>query len=315
MYGMTKLEFGDINRFVASLGIMQIVISLLLPWLLERSFAEFIISVSDYEALTESSKLLVDQQQETIGILNNLLPWAMVILLLSGVLMLLIGLAGWNRRQKVSDQSLQATARKELAGAKRAEYEVQALSQGEQVEKAAKEIVEQERLEEDIAYKKQDAPAEQVIGRLRNYMQVEEEVLNEFSIMIEPRHRLLRQVRMHDQNYDAIVSVASNDKKIMILEIKNYQSIPSPDMQNNIEALFLEKLGFASGYASIKTGILVLVYENDTNNSDTEAAMIKRTIGDKKGESIYLVIVVHRKKIQTIRCKELEEFIQDANAS
>jgi hypothetical protein len=62
---MNKPEYSDLYKFIASLGLILIAFSILLPWLFLRESFESLVSASDFANLTPTAQALIAYRQNT----------------------------------------------------------------------------------------------------------------------------------------------------------------------------------------------------------------------------------------------------------
>jgi hypothetical protein len=108
-----KLEFGDLYKFLVSIGIVFIAASLLIPWFLIREPLEILIKTQDILLLTPLEQALVQNRHNLINFAFSAFPWFSCGALLIGLLSLISGIYYWyNKIQKLEDKNKELSTKK-----------------------------------------------------------------------------------------------------------------------------------------------------------------------------------------------------------
>jgi len=99
-----KLEFGQLYKFVVSVGFVLIAAALLAPWAILRDQGALTISQGSLEELTPRARQVLESKQQHAEWIVAWYPWASLVLLLGGVALAAWGLVRWWRRQQVADE-------------------------------------------------------------------------------------------------------------------------------------------------------------------------------------------------------------------
>lgn len=101
---MNKLEFGDVNKFLTSLGLIFIALSFALPWFFTQQNTLLTIKESDLKSFTlQAQEVLISQQNLLLQISKHILIIS-ILLFIVGILVLIVGIVRWWRRQNVIDE-------------------------------------------------------------------------------------------------------------------------------------------------------------------------------------------------------------------
>jgi hypothetical protein len=130
-----KPDFGNLYRFVASVGLISIVAAGVVPILVSAQAQSFGLTASDYGLLEESSRRLYDSRLIVFATYLALAPYLSAALALFGIGSMWWGLSGWNRRQKNTD-------RREDAETKFAEENVRESTQVERESQLREDAIE-----------------------------------------------------------------------------------------------------------------------------------------------------------------------------
>src|SRR5712692_6901265 len=131
---MDKFEFGDLNRFLVSLGLALIAGSVALAWLFFREPFDLTVTVETLQKMTPLARGVVERRQALMGSVLHVLPFVSAAGALSGVGLLMYGLKRWIPYQR-DYELLQRTTRL------RAEYEYHQMTNAEVVENARLDVV------------------------------------------------------------------------------------------------------------------------------------------------------------------------------
>ncbi|EOQ94785.1 hypothetical protein LEP1GSC195_1374 [Leptospira wolbachii serovar Codice str. CDC] len=100
---MINLQFQDYYRFFASLGIILISISFILPWLFLKTDLDLIIKQEDYDKLYPISKEIIDLKFNLARLVYSHIKFTFALLNISGIISLIFGLTNWRKGQNLID--------------------------------------------------------------------------------------------------------------------------------------------------------------------------------------------------------------------
>lgn len=109
---------GNLYRFLCSFGVLLIGASIAGPWLFSQSIAVLTVPTEELDRMTPTAREAILNRQKMIGETQSHLPIIALGIFVVGVLVLLVGIYHWWKRQKGSDQNED----REWAS-KRADYE------------------------------------------------------------------------------------------------------------------------------------------------------------------------------------------------
>jgi uncharacterized membrane protein YidH (DUF202 family) len=209
---MNKIEFSDVNRFLTSLGLIFIGLAFFLPWFINQNQATLIIEAEKLKKLTPTAQVVIKEQQDTILLINNAIPYLSVGLIILGVLLLVIGIVRWNKRQVITDKIQDEELKTK---------EIQNLSSQDKRDIIAEEIDSEnansggdEQLEENI-----------INDNINKYLNIENQIYLQLESAYNSRFALTPDVKIGDHNYDLIMkskdTSADNDR---IVEFKFYSN-------------------------------------------------------------------------------------------
>lgn len=142
-FGPMKLDFSSFYKFVASVGLVLVAASVLLPWFVLRTF------VPEAPAGTPAARVVnvaLDERADQYLFIVRMYPWASLVLFLLGCVLTGYGLVAWRARQKMqdADEDEAYRQRRELGQTTRA-------SEGDREEKLDREALDGGGPEHDAA--------------------------------------------------------------------------------------------------------------------------------------------------------------------
>jgi hypothetical protein len=70
-----KFEFGDLYKFVVSLGVVLISLSVLAPWLFLKEPFDLFKTDAELKAVTEVARAAILSRQESVAFILKFIPW------------------------------------------------------------------------------------------------------------------------------------------------------------------------------------------------------------------------------------------------
>lgn len=213
---MQKVEYSDLNKFLVSIGVALIAISILIPWLFFREPFDLLIKADELEKLTDLGKEVINGRQEILKKLLCLIPWISLLLFLLGLSILIYGLIRWFKKQQLLDERDDLTNRK-------LKKELEKLTDEEVVDKAETEYqsTESEIKEDESQETKPKSSKEQFI---QSYLRIEQTFADKFTQFFSESFRVLTNYRIKHFEYDIILNAPLSQDEDKIVEIKYYPS-------------------------------------------------------------------------------------------
>ncbi|HCE3705934.1 TPA: hypothetical protein NG682_004729 [Vibrio parahaemolyticus] len=129
-----KFEFGDLYKFIVSLGVVLITISIMVPWFFLKEPFDLFRPVNEINALSEVAKSVIEERQNTISLIVQLIPWFSLIGSIIGSILIYFGLKNWYSNQvhideqtrldvEIKKQSLRDATKDEIEEKETAEYQ------------------------------------------------------------------------------------------------------------------------------------------------------------------------------------------------
>jgi hypothetical protein len=311
---MTKLEYSDLYKFLVSLGIVLIGLSLFAPWLFLRESFDALLKASDILDLTPTAQALLNyRQQAALWFVRNVW-WISLILAIGGLLPLIMGIVLWVRRQRVLDQREKIETRKVGLEAEILRHKLESQTPAQIAIGAMEEITEEVEAEEAP----QLSMVRSVKSGVQEYLRVEETFLNKLVDCYGYERTLIRQ-QSTDAAYDAILMSDSPELADVVFEVKRL----TRDLSlHRLRAVVDQISRSIQDYAVLRmrltttvVGIaLFVVPEDDRVTARTqEYLQVTRDQADLYGVRVDLIFITE-KELQEIRCSELQDKINSIAA-
>jgi hypothetical protein len=244
---MNKIEFSDVNRFLASLGLIAIGLAFFLPWFVNQNNSLLLVEQEKLQKLTPTAQEIVTKQQSTLLTINNVLPYVSIGLIVVGFVLLIWGIIRWNKRQavldKIQDEELRAK-------------EIQNLSAEEKRDLIENEIV---KTEEDLPQKTSGEDRQLEID---SYIQIENSIFLQLSENYKGRYVPTQNVRIGNFEYDIILkSKDLTQYKDRIVEIRFFKNtLTYSNVKDAATKLILACNHYQDNFKRRTFGILIIVY-------------------------------------------------------
>jgi hypothetical protein len=145
-----KFEFGHLYKFLVSVGLGLLALSVLGPWFVLRESEVLLTTQAQLDGLTPGARESILDKQRDHGWMVDNYVWISAILAVGGITIVIVGFLGWKKRQDVIDES-------EKVARDTAVVQLQAMTPAEIDEKQAREA-------EEVALEAPKADAEREGG-------------------------------------------------------------------------------------------------------------------------------------------------------
>lgn len=136
-----KFEFGDLYKFIVSLGVILISLAILTPWLFLKEPFDLFKTTTDLASVTSVARGAIESRQRAVAVILELIPWFSAFSSLVGTAFVAIGLKRWYRNQLLLDeqtkvevelkkQGLRDATKDEVADMAEREYEAEKSAMG-----------------------------------------------------------------------------------------------------------------------------------------------------------------------------------------
>lgn len=248
---MNKIVFSDLYKFLTSLGLILIGIALLLPWFINQNSTLILLDEEKINNLTPVAKRIIMHQQNYLHLFSDyLIPIAMLLILL-GIVLLIIGICSWRKRQSWLDE-----IEKEELKAK----QMQNLSMQEREKDKEKEIFDLSQNTDIEPDKKQSV--------IKKYIAVEDSIFEKISIYYSKNYLAKSNIRIRNYEYDIILESRYNinNREDFIFEVKYYSgNISYEKLLDACKKLLLSTNQYEDSLKRKSTPILIIIYSELKN--------------------------------------------------
>jgi len=204
---MEKIDYGDINKFLVSTGLVLISLSLVLPYLYLREDFGLYITTDQIDKLNETVKQLVLARQNQVIIIQKIIPWLCSLLFCLGITSSTIGLKRWFKRQMQIDKKYDLDIQKLL-------LEIQSLTPDEQVSKAKNEVqaIELEQMVDTASENITSPEIQHSPNAYLKYLKVEKDITQVFRNFRSPNFEIYDQQKLGNR-YELDLLLKATNKK------------------------------------------------------------------------------------------------------
>ncbi len=293
---MEKIEYGDVNRFLVSTGLVLISLSLAVPYFyLNGDFGLYIEQekVKHFSAAIQS--ILAEKEAIAITIQKFIL-WISLGFFTSGLGFLTIGLIRWFKRQRKIDE-------KENLDIQKLKLEIDDLTPEEKREKA-KEEVEANEIAEIVENKRKadDIPNPLKEEAVSNYLKVEERIVNHFKNYRTENFQILDNVKIAGRFWvDILLESKTKEYADRIVEIK----YASKNLPYSLIKEALAKLDkYLNFYGRKAVPVLIVVFSNEVEMPDVQRKILAQKVNSDTDNYVSLKGL----KVHFVSEDKIEEF-------
>jgi hypothetical protein len=290
---MEKPDFTDLYKFYVSLGIILIAFSGIIIWFYFFSNDIFLITVNTLENITDLGKATIITKQKLLLYVYKFIPLLSFVLFFGGILLSILGLTKWKRRQVIIDQ-IQDSELKKL------EKEFKDLTEEEKDNKIKNEITDNEGIEPGSLI-------DDEASKIRKYKDIENTIFNAIVKYYGNYYEIRKNFKVGNNEFDMIMFPAKLVNTLTIFEIKYYsRDIKYAFLMNGL-IKYLLAIKLLSEYISerekrnyIYKPIIIWVYKKN-NQIDKlkryrELALKEGNIDNSKIE----IIIIHEDEVCSI---------------
>ncbi|MCE9539119.1 MAG: hypothetical protein K8R85_07865 [Bacteroidetes bacterium] len=251
---MNKIEFSDINKFLTSLGLIFIGAAILLPWFINQNIGLIILEQDKIDKTTPTAKAIITKQQDYLLFISQHLNCIVATLIGLGILLLIIGIYRWKKRQYVIDE-----IQNEELKSKR----LQNISKDEK-----KEIIENEI----------GPSVENKSTAVQKYIDIENLVYLKLAPYYKVNYETFQNIRIGRSTYDVILKSKYIEKREdLILEIKYFDKLASYNrLLESINRFLLSIDNYENTQKRKVTPIILLIFSAlDSNQAEDQKTKLK----------------------------------------
>lgn len=264
---MQKVEYGDLNKFLVSIGLVLIGLAILTPYFYLKEDFGIMISKSEFDNLQEPVKQIVIDKQEKVVFIQCMVKWVSPIFAILGLASLIFGLIRWFERQKKLDDRFD----KEVLFL---DLQIESQSATDKLESINEEL-------DEINFENQPEPNETKRKVFRKYINAENSIAEVFKSYSSKNFRIYNDIRFDKKfNVDILLRAKSSKFSDRIIEVKYFSSV----IQDNILESALRRLERTSNHYIKATEnklvpVLIIVY-NQQEISQEKISNAKKHISN-----------------------------------
>lgn len=305
---MQKIDYGDINKFLVSIGLVLITLALLTPYLFLKEDFGVMLSEKEQKSLTIEAKKIYEHKNNVILTLQTKLPWISGILVFFGVFSIICGLYRWFDRQAILDKKL-------ILENDKLEKEISALTPQQKIDKATQELQEIELTKEienltqsinDATLKIKGIESNSVL----KYLDIESKMVDRFIEYKSPNFKILSNQKLGRFDIDLLMKSKDNNKySDRIVEIKYNANNVSRSYLNSVVLRLSSLIDFyQDSYNRNVVPVLIIVYGSDSipqNKADELKIFLKERMDANKNMSRLKIEFVDEKSISAFDVRKI----------
>lgn len=300
---MTKLEYSDFYKFLASLGIVMIALAILAPWLLLRESFDVSLKSSEISELPPTAQTLISYRQHIALRFVKNIWWVSGILLLLGLVTLCTGvILWWAKKQHFLDQKDELGAEKAKVDLEKARRELASMSAGEIVAKGVKKAEEETRTGEIT----EQPTVSLITSRVQEYLEVEQVFLEKL-VDCFGEETVLTQQKIGQTSYDAIL--LSDDPRLtdVIFEVKRLtRNFDSGRVDEIVQQLVLSTHTYReTTHRDVTTVALFIIPQEDQDHVVVDECVWAIKDQAQPLDVRIRPIILTEKQLLEIRCSQL----------
>jgi hypothetical protein len=299
---MTKLEYSDFYRFLVSLGVVLISLSILFPWLFLREPFDTALKTSDIIEFTPTAQILIARRQNTALWFIQNTSWISAVLAIGGFAFLIIGIIRWGKKQYLLDQREELETEKLEQEIELQRRELEPMTPVEIAEKGVKKAEEETRIDE--AQKPSIGP------RVQEYFRIET-VLFDKLVECFGEDKVLTQQKIRQMPYDAILLFDDPQLTDVIIEIRSISTVfTSSRFNQTINQLVFQTETYTEATNRRVTTIPLFVFPE--GNQDREIVERWRSMiqDQTRAHNVYIrPIFITEQRLRNLQCDDLKEEI------
>lgn len=298
---MTKPDFSDFYRFLASLGIILISLAFFIPWLFLHETFDIQITATEISQLTTDAQALIGIRQKYALIILQNIGWFSIVIGSLGLILFLAGIAlWWSKKQTILDE-------KDNLELKKLRHDVAQLTPLEIAEKVIRESTD---IPENAP--EQQAEVDRRLQSVNQYFATERAVIEKLKHCFGD-DSLLTNRRIGRFEIDAILLTKGPRRRDVVIEIKT-ASVETPsrarvlNIANQISHILEIYVG-ETKRKSIGVGILVLNSPDGYYDAEIIQEYKRLALGYQKRIDGIVIRVLTMQELTDLTCAKFRPLI------
>ncbi|WP_429142201.1 hypothetical protein [Aeromonas hydrophila] len=278
-----KFEFGDLYKFIVSLGVVLITLSILAPWLFLKEPFDLFRPEIEINALSDVAKAVVIKRQYAVSFIVGFIPWFSSIGSIIGMIFIFLGLKNWQKNQRYLDEQT------------RLDVEIKKQS----LRDATKDEIEEKETSEyvNLQISESGNSESHIVNSFRSqYSRVEELVYSKLSKVYGNKFNVSHNKMVANVELDILLRGKSMLTKDYIVEVKY---IRRGFNFGWLREVYLKNLYAKSVYSQVTNRlantILLIVIDSEAYNEEKYNGFISRLAEEaegRKGKDLVCIITI-----------------------
>lgn len=307
-----KIEYGDLYKFLVSVGVALVSLAILTPWLFFREQFDLLLTQEELDKLTPLGKVIIEYRQNLVFVFIQVIPYLSAFLAIFGLGLMIAGIRlWWIRSQKSLDEQQQISTeilRQQLR--KATQEEVAAKS----IEEATEELAQQPSLiqeQQGEVSKSETSPYDEINKVAHKALAIEATLVEQLNKCFEKDFDVLSEQRFSDFIIDAVLLPKDPFRKSYTIEIKyTTRRLSYNWLRENALRISNKNRLYQLDVNQIPIPVLIVVAPAIVL-SEIDEEEYRRRIGNesifRKGK--WRLIFLAEESLETSLCTQLREFI------
>lgn len=291
-----KFEFGDLYKFIVSLGVVLITLSIWAPWLFLKEPFDLFRPEIEINALSDVAKAVVIKRQYAVSFIVGFIPWFSSIGSIIGMIFIFLGLKNWQKNQRYLDEQT------------RLDVEIKKQS----LRDATKDEIEEKETSEyvNLQIAESGKSESHIVSSFRSqYSRVEELVYSKLSKVYGNKFNVSHNKMVANVELDILLRGKSMLTKDYIVEVKY---IRRGFNFGWLREVYLKNLYAKSVYSQVTNRlantILLIVIDSEAYNEEKYNGFISRLAEEAEGrKGKDLVCIITKQELMSINDQALQE--------
>lgn len=285
-----KVEYTDLYRFGASLGVILIGVAIFGPWVILRNDYGLILDSSIYSSLQPQAQLLFDQKVKIFNDAQASIFWIAPVILALGIFIIGVSVHQWYKKKQIHEDK---------------KIEMESASYGEKQAAMLQELHEQK---VDNGTKLEPTTINDSKRLISEISSLDMLVSGKLGYCLSKHFQVLSNLKIGSTYYDFILQARDKGTKDIIIELKTIQTFKTDDWLISL----LSNLTMAKDLYNLTQGkasraiLLIVKFESDKGQS-----YIARLESFAKSFNELSMKVIDRDVLETIDCSGLSKLILD----
>lgn len=255
---MDKIEFSDVYKFLASIGILLMGLSVLIPWFINHNASFLLIESKKLTELTATAKTIIENQQNSLLTFNGIIVWISPILFAMGLSLTAWSVFSWRKRQLVID----GIQDEELKS-----KQMQNISEVEKRNLVREDITDEILVNSEIPiedFHAQEIQQETLDDQVDKYIDLENRIYNSILKTHQNSFAAFQNIKIENVTFDIVLRAKPNQVSTdRLIEIKYFKSNLNFDiLSTTLSTLVTNGMIYRQSLRRQCVFMLIIIYEN-----------------------------------------------------